>query len=72
MCPVLEHRGKQLAAVVPIEYLEYLERLENEIDIQEVKMALAEVKKKGTIAAVLVDSAGRLHYSAGLARPEAQ
>ncbi len=45
----ITRRGKQLAAVVPIEDLEYLERMEEEIDIREVKKALADVKKNGTI-----------------------
>jgi prevent-host-death family protein len=45
----ITRRGKQLAAVVPIEDLEYLERLEDEIDLREVKKALADVRKSGTI-----------------------
>jgi len=45
----ITRRGKQLAAVVPIEDLEYLERLEDEIDIREAKRALADIKKKGGI-----------------------
>ena len=45
----ITRRGKQIAAVVPIEDLEMIERLEDEIDIREAKKALAEVEKKGTI-----------------------
>ncbi len=45
----ITRRGKQLAAVVPIEDLEYLEQMEKEIDIREVKKALVEMKENGTI-----------------------
>jgi prevent-host-death family protein len=42
-------RGKEVAAVVPIEDLELIERLEDEIDIREAKKALADARKHGTI-----------------------
>jgi prevent-host-death family protein len=45
----ITRRGKEVAAVVPIEDLELIERLEDEIDIREAKKALAEVQKHGTI-----------------------
>ena len=45
----ITRRGKEVAAVVPIEDLELIERLEDEIDIREAKKALREAKKKGTI-----------------------
>jgi prevent-host-death family protein len=45
----ITRRGKQVAAVVPIEDLELLERMEDEIDIREAKKALAEARKLGTI-----------------------
>jgi len=45
----ITRRGKEVAAVVPIEDLELIERLEDEIDIREAKKALADVKKHGTI-----------------------
>ena len=45
----ITRRGKQVAAVVPIEDLELLERLEDEIDIREAKKALADARKYGTI-----------------------
>ena len=45
----ITRRGKAVAAVVPIEDLESIERLENEIDIREAEKALREAKKKGTI-----------------------
>jgi prevent-host-death family protein len=45
----ITRRGKQVAAMVPIEDLEFLERMEDEIDIREAKKALADATKHGTI-----------------------
>ena len=45
----ITRHGKEVAAVVPIEDLELIERLEDEIDIREAEKALREAKKKGTI-----------------------
>jgi prevent-host-death family protein len=45
----ITRRGKEVAAIVPIEDLELIERLEDEIDIREAEKALREAKKKGTI-----------------------
>jgi len=45
----ITRRGKAVAAVVPIEDLELIERLEDEIDIREAKKALADAGKHGTI-----------------------
>jgi len=45
----ITRRGKEVAAVVPIEDLELIERLEDEIDIREAIKALADVRKHGTI-----------------------
>jgi prevent-host-death family protein len=45
----ISRRGKVVAAVVPIEDLELIERLENEIDIREAEKALGEARTKGTI-----------------------
>ena len=42
-------RGKAVAAVVPIEDLELIERLEDQIDIREAEKALADARKHGTI-----------------------
>jgi prevent-host-death family protein len=39
---VLTRRGKQLAAVVPIEDLELLERLEDAADLEAIREALAD------------------------------
>ncbi len=45
----ITRHGKQVAAVVPIEDLELLEHMEDQIDIREAKKALAEARKHGTI-----------------------
>jgi prevent-host-death family protein len=47
---ILTRRGKEIVAVVPIEDLRFLEELENRIDLDAARAALAEVKKKGTIS----------------------
>ena len=46
---VLTRRGKDLAAIVPIEDLELLERLEDRIDLEDARAALAEVRESGTV-----------------------
>lgn len=45
---ILERRGKEIAAVIPIEDLRLLEALEDRIDLADARAALAEAKKKGT------------------------
>jgi prevent-host-death family protein len=47
---VLTRRGKELAAVVPMEDLELLERLEDRIDIEAAREALTEVREHGTVS----------------------
>lgn len=47
---ILTRRGKAVAAVVPIEDLEFLEHLEERIDLEDARTALADVKKKGTVS----------------------
>ncbi|MFQ5619192.1 MAG: type II toxin-antitoxin system Phd/YefM family antitoxin [Rhodospirillales bacterium] len=47
---VLTRRGKALAAVVPLEDVELLERLEDRIDLDEARAALAEVRDDGTVS----------------------
>jgi len=47
---VLTRRGKEVAAVVPIEDMKLLEELEDRIDLEEARAALAEAKLKGTIS----------------------
>jgi len=50
---IVSRRGKDLAAVIPIEDLRLLERLVREemdrIDIEDARAALKEAKEKGTI-----------------------
>ena len=42
---VVRRRGKAVAAVVPIEDLRFLERLEDRIDLAEAKRALADPRR---------------------------
>ncbi len=44
---VLARRGKGVAALVSMEDLELLERMEDEADVRDAKRALAEMKRKG-------------------------
>ncbi len=44
---VLKRRGKEVAALVPIDDLRLLEQLEDRIDLADARIALAETKKKG-------------------------
>ena len=46
---LLHRRGKNVAAVVPLEDFALLEKLEDSIDLEDARAALAEVRKKGTI-----------------------
>ena len=46
----LTRRGKEIVAVVPIEDVKLLEALEDKIDLEEARAALAESKKKGTVS----------------------
>lgn len=46
----LTRRGKEIVAVVPIEDVKLLEALEDKIDLEEARAALAESKKKGTLS----------------------
>ena len=39
---VLTRRGKRLAAIIPVEDLELLERLEDAADLEEIRAALAD------------------------------
>ena len=44
---VLARRGKGVAALVSMEDLELLEKMEDEADVRDAKRALAEMKRKG-------------------------
>ena len=46
---LITRRGKDLVALVPIEDLALIERLEDEIDVREAKKALADARKHETI-----------------------
>ncbi len=46
---VVTKHGKKVAAVVPYEDLELLEKLEEAIDLKNAKTALANMKKHGSI-----------------------
>ncbi len=45
---ILTRYGKGLAAVVPIEDLEMIEALENRIDLEEARQAVAEAEQEGS------------------------
>jgi prevent-host-death family protein len=47
---VLHRRGKDLAALVPVEDLEFLEELERRADLDSARAALKEADKKGTVS----------------------
>jgi prevent-host-death family protein len=55
---VITRRGKDLVAVVPIEDVQLLEELEDRIDLEEARAALAEAGEVGTIP--LADVKARL------------
>jgi prevent-host-death family protein len=46
---VLHRRGKDLAAIVPMEDLELLQKLEDRLDLEATRAALKEARRKGTI-----------------------
>jgi prevent-host-death family protein len=46
---VLARRGKELVAVIPIEDLELLEYVEEKVDLELARQALAEAHEEGTV-----------------------
>lgn len=46
---VIRRHGKELAALVPIEDLRFLEELEDRMDLEEARAALAEAEEQGAI-----------------------
>ena len=47
---VVERRGKGVAAIVPVGDLEFLEALEDRLDLEAARAALKEAEKKGTVS----------------------
>ena len=47
---VLTRRGKEVVAMVPIEDLKFLEKLENRLDLEEIEMALTDPENKKRIS----------------------
>jgi prevent-host-death family protein len=47
---MVTNRGKDMAAVVPIEDVQLLEEIEDRLDLDEARAALAGVKREGTVA----------------------
>lgn len=46
---VINRRGKDIVAMVPVEDVAMLEALEDRVDIAQARKALAEAKAKGTV-----------------------
>jgi len=47
---VLHRRGKDVAALVPVEDLALLEELEDRVDLEAAREALLEASEKGTVS----------------------
>lgn len=47
---ILSRRGKDIAAIIPLEDLETLEFLEDTIDIHDARKAIKDAEKNGTIS----------------------
>lgn len=47
---ILTRKGKQVVAIVSMEDLEALNAIEDQIDLDDVRKALADVKKHGTVS----------------------
>jgi prevent-host-death family protein len=45
---VVTRRGKRLVAIIPIEDLDMIEAIEDKIDLEDARKALADVKKRGS------------------------
>jgi prevent-host-death family protein len=45
---IIRRRNKEIAAVVPMADLEFLEAMENRIDLEDARKSLAEARKKGS------------------------
>jgi PHD/YefM family antitoxin component YafN of YafNO toxin-antitoxin module len=47
---VIRRHGKDIAALVPMEDLRFLEALEDRLDLEEARAALAEAEETGTVS----------------------
>ncbi len=47
---ILTRKGKKIVAMISIDDLETLEAIENQVDLDDAKKALADVKKNGSIS----------------------
>ena len=47
---ILARRGKAVAAIVSLEDVELLEALEDQMDLEDARVALIEAEKEGTVA----------------------
>ena len=47
---ILQRRGRDVVAVVSLEDLSVLEKIEEHIDLDEARRSLAETKKKGVVS----------------------
>ena len=57
---VVTRHGKRVAAVIPIEDLELIEKLEDATDVSQARKALADVRKRGTVPWADIKKAHRL------------
>jgi len=47
---ILTRRGKKIAALIPVDDLQMLEAIEDRIDLEDARKALAEAAEEGTVA----------------------
>jgi len=47
---VVRYEGREIGALVPLEDLAVLQRLEDQADLAEAREALAEIEKEGTVS----------------------
>ncbi len=47
---IITRKKKQLVAIIPLEDLKALEAFENKIDLEDVKKALQDIEKHGTVS----------------------
>ena len=46
---LVQGEGEQIVAIIPVEDLELVEAIEDQIDVEEARAALREAEEKGTI-----------------------